>query len=38
MWPHHVEHKPIPLVITGFGFDWDYLKVMLNGYIAPEGN
>ena len=38
MWIYHVEHKPIPLVITGFGFDWDYLKVMLNGYVAPEGN
>lgn len=38
MWIYHVEHKPIPLVITGFGFDWDYLKVMLNGWVAPEGN
>ena len=38
MWIHHVERKPIPLVITGFGFDWNYFKVMLNGYIAPEGN
>ena len=38
MWIHHVERKPIPLAITGFGFDWNYFKVMLNGYIAPEGN
>ena len=38
MWIHHVERKPIPLVITGFGFDWNYFKIMLNGYIAPEGN
>ena len=38
MWIHHVERKTIPLVITGFGFDWNYFKVMLNGYIAPEGN
>lgn len=38
MWIYHVENKNIPLVITGFGTDLDYLKVMLNGYIAPEGN
>ncbi len=38
MWIHHVENKHIPFVITGLGFDWNYFKVMLNGYIAPEGN
>ena len=37
-WIYHVERKHIPLVITGFGFDWNYLKITLNGYIAPEGN
>lgn len=37
MWVKHNEYKSIPLVITGFGFDWNHCIVMLNGYIAPEG-
>ena len=37
MWVHHVETKHVPIVITGFGYDLDYFKAMLNGYIAPGG-
>ena len=37
MWIHHVERKPVPLFISGVGFDWNSFKVMLNGYIAPKG-
>lgn len=38
LWIYHYEQKYIPLVITGIGLDWNYFKLMFNGYIAPEGN